>query len=69
MVTFEEKLKQLEAVVDQLNSGDIPLSQSVDLYKQGLTLTKELYAELKAVEQEVKVLTEENGALTEGVFS
>jgi exodeoxyribonuclease VII small subunit len=69
MTTFEEKLKSLETIVEQLSAGEIPLSKSVDLYKQGLTLTKELYGELKTVEQEVKQLTEENGTLTEGTFS
>ena len=59
MKTFEEKLKILEKIVEQLSAGEIPLSESVELYKQGLTATKELYGELKAVEQEVKVLTEE----------
>ena len=69
MTTFEEKVKQLEEIVEQLSAGDIPLSQSVELYKQGLTVTKELYGELKAVEQDVKQLTEENGTLTEGALS
>lgn len=62
MQTFEEKLKSLEKIVEQLSTGEIPLSQSVELYKQGLSSTKELYEELKTVEKEVKVLTEE-GAL------
>lgn len=69
MSLFEEKVKGLEAIVEQLSAGEASLSQSVELYKQGLTLTKELYGELKTVEQEIKQLTEENGGLTEGVFS
>lgn len=69
MSLFEEKVKGLETIVEQLSAGEASLSQSVELYKQGLTLTKELYGELKTVEQEIKQLTEENGSLTEGVFS
>jgi exodeoxyribonuclease VII small subunit len=69
MTTFEEKVKALEKIVESLSTGDISLSHSVELYKQGLTLTKELYGELKAVEKEVKLLTEDAGGLIEGSFA
>lgn len=69
MTTFEEKVKALEKIVESLSTGDISLSHSVELYKQGLTLTKELYGELKTVEKEVKLLTEDVDGLIEGSFA
>ena len=36
--TFEENLKKLEDIVDQLESGEIDLEKSVELYEKGMKL-------------------------------
>ena len=58
-MTFEKQLKELETLVDTLAAGELSLSDSIEQYKKGLQLTKELHEQLQAVEKEVKVLTEE----------
>ena len=37
-LTFEESLKQLENIVEQLESGEIDLEKSVKLYEEGMLL-------------------------------
>ena len=39
-LSFEESLKELENIVDQLESGDIDLEKSVKLYEKGMLLKK-----------------------------
>ena len=41
-LTFEESLKQLENIVEQLESGEIDLEKSVKLYEKGMLLKKKL---------------------------
>lgn len=35
--TFEEAIKELELIVNALQEGEVPLDQSLKLYKQGIT--------------------------------
>ena len=46
MAKFEEKLKQLESIVESLSSPDLPLEESLDLFEKGVKLVKELNEEL-----------------------
>lgn len=39
-LSFEEALKQLEAVVEKLNDKEISLEESVALYEEGQKLSK-----------------------------
>ena len=39
-LSFEENLKELEEIVEKLESGDIDLEKSVKLYEQGMILKK-----------------------------
>jgi exodeoxyribonuclease VII small subunit len=36
--TFEEALARLEAIVDQLDDGNLPLTKSLELFKEGTKL-------------------------------
>ena len=42
-LSFEESLKELENIVDQLESGDIDLEKSVELYEKGIKLKKKYF--------------------------
>lgn len=44
--TFEKNLERLQRIVDQLESGELPLEKGVTLYKEGLGLTKACRKEL-----------------------
>ena len=56
-LTFEEALAQLEQVVTQLDSGDVPLETSIELYARGAKLKEHCDAKLKAAEEKVAQIT------------
>lgn len=56
---FEDQLQRLEALVQQLESGELGLEQGVERYREGVDLLKGLNASLAAAEQKVDLLTEE----------
>ena len=58
---FEAALKELEQLVAQLESGDMPLEQLLGGYQRGAELLKFCRDRLEAVEGQVKVL--DQGAL------
>ena len=60
-VTFEASLEELEQLVAQLESGDMPLEQLLEGYQRGAELLKFCRDRLEAVEGQVKVL--DQGAL------
>ncbi|SDY29826.1 Exodeoxyribonuclease VII small subunit [Jannaschia faecimaris] len=56
-LSFEEALAQLEQVVTQLDSGDVPLEKSIELYERGAKLKDHCDAKLKAAEEKVAQIT------------
>ena len=53
-LSFEESLKKLEDIVEHLESGDIDLEKSVELYEKGMNLKKICEEKLKKVENQIK---------------
>ena len=56
-MTFEQAMKELEAVVGQLERGDVALDQSIALYERGAKLKARCEAELKRAEEKVAAIT------------
>ncbi len=52
-LTFEEALKRLEAIVQQLERGDVPLDQSIDLYAEGDRLRVQCQERLEAAQARI----------------
>lgn len=48
--SFEDNLKQLEEIVNKLESRDIPLEDAIEAYKKGLDLSKKCYEIFKVTE-------------------
>lgn len=64
MAKFEDSLKQLETIVNQLEKGDLPLEESMKLFEQGICLSTACKEELDAAEGKVQVLLKQrNGSL------
>ncbi|MCU0452273.1 MAG: exodeoxyribonuclease VII small subunit [Bacteroidetes bacterium] len=55
--TFEEALQRLEAIVDALEQGTVPLDRALELYQEGAVLTKECAERLKTAEQRIMKLS------------
>lgn len=62
-MTFEEKIKELEKVVNELESGEIDLDSSIEKYTSAMKLVKECDEKLKNVEEQVNKIVSENGTL------
>jgi exodeoxyribonuclease VII small subunit len=56
MATFEENVKQLETVVAQLERGDLPLDDSIQLFEEGMLLSSACKEQLEAAEGKVQIL-------------
>jgi exodeoxyribonuclease VII small subunit len=52
--SYEEKLEELEDILDRLDNAETPLDDLAKDVKRGAVLIKELDAKLKSVETEVQ---------------
>ena len=62
-VNFEKALKDLEKIVEDLESGDLSLEESLKSFEKGIKLTRQCHGELEKAELTVQKLVEENGEL------
>ncbi len=53
-LSFEEAMGQLEKIVDALDSGDVSLEKSIDIYEQGAALQRHCEDKLKQAEMRVQ---------------
>jgi exodeoxyribonuclease VII small subunit len=63
-MSFEEAMAALEAVVGQLERGDVALEQSIALYERGAALKAHCAARLKAAEEKVELIRAQEGRAT-----
>ncbi|KRN97487.1 exodeoxyribonuclease VII small subunit [Companilactobacillus kimchiensis] len=58
--TFEENLADLEEIVTNLESGNVPLEEAMEKFKKGVTLSKDLEKTLSDAEATVtKIMTKD----------
>ena len=61
-LTFEQALAALEEIVARLESGSVPLDESISLYEKGEELRKQCQARLDAAQQRIeKIVTDREG--------
>ena len=65
---FEQSLAELETLVQQMESGDMSLEESLKAFEQGIKLTRSCQKALTDAEQKVQKLLEQNGELTTEPF-
>lgn len=65
---FEKSLEKLEQLVERMEQGDLSLEDSLKTFEEGIKLTRECQQALAKAEQKVKMLIEENGAVSEAGF-
>ncbi len=61
-IKFEEALKRLEKIVEKLESGDVPLEESLSLYEEGITLFRHCSSKLEEAKKKVEILTKKGGS-------
>ncbi len=57
--SFEEMMKELESIVNQLDNDTISLEKSLELYQKGIALSKSCETTLKNAEKKVSQLMDE----------
>lgn len=58
---FEKSMRELEALVERLEQGDLPLEEALKQFERGIALTKSCQAALKAAEHKVEILLKASG--------
>lgn len=56
MTSFEDSLRKLETIVEQLEKGELPLEESLKLFEEGVGLSAVCKQELDAAEGKVQML-------------
>ncbi len=61
--SFEQAVQRLGEIVERLETGDLPLEESLALFEQGVRLSRDAQARLDAAEKRVEQLLgfDENG--------
>ena len=60
-VDFEAAMRDLEAIVERLERGDLPLEESLAAFERGVMLTRACQNALKEAEQKVEILLKKAG--------
>jgi len=60
-INLEKALADLEAIVDELESGDLPLEKAMKKFEEGIKLTRSCQTALKDAEQKVEILLKSAG--------
>lgn len=58
--SFEASLEALEQIVRDLEQGDLPLEKSLELFEQGIRLSRECQERLNQAERRIEVLLRDN---------
>jgi exodeoxyribonuclease VII small subunit len=65
---FEQAMAELEAVVERLEQGELPLDEALKHFERGVELTGSCQAALKAAEQKVEILLTKSGGTVVAEF-
>ncbi|CAN5494420.1 hypothetical protein BH10ACI2_BH10ACI2_13300 [soil metagenome] len=57
--SFESSLAELEQIVGKLESGDLPLEESLELFEKGIILSRECRTRLTNAERRIEILTKD----------
>lgn len=55
-MTFEQAYSELEATVQKLEAGDLPLAEALSLYQRGMALAQRCNLQLDNAELSIKAL-------------
>ena len=62
-IKFEDALQRLEQIVDQLETGDLPLEESLKVFEEGVALARRCGKYLEEAEKRIEVLTKDEAGL------
>ncbi|MCD8510115.1 MAG: exodeoxyribonuclease VII small subunit [Bacillus sp. (in: Bacteria)] len=62
-LTFEQAMKKLETVVERLEEGDVPLEEAINMFQEGMQLSKLCHDKLQKVDRQMTEVLTEDGEL------
>ncbi len=63
-IKFEKALKRLEEIVEKLEKGDLDLDKSLEIFEEGIKMSRICSQKLKEAEKKIEILTkDETGKL------
>ena len=65
---FEESMKKLESIVNELENGNLNLDESVEKFEEGMKIAKQCNTILEDSEKKITILLEKDGELKEEKF-
>ena len=68
-IDFEQSLAELEALVERLEHGDLPLDDALKSFERGVALTRQCQGALKAAQQKVEILLNNSSTADPEPFS
>jgi exodeoxyribonuclease VII small subunit len=63
-INFEESLQELEALVEEMEKGELSLEDSLKHFERGIELTRNCQHALQVAEQKVEKLISQDGNIT-----
>ena len=67
--SFEQSLKQLEQIVHEMESGELPLEQAIRKFEEGIELSKFCAQKLEETERKITLLMQAGGTVVEKPFA
>lgn len=67
--SFEESIKRLEEIVSTIENGNILLEDSIELFEEGMNLTKSCNDKLEAIENRINILIQDKGNIKKEKFN
>ena len=65
---FEESMKKLEEIVNELENGNLNLDESVKKFEEGMKIAKQCNTILEDAEKKITILLEKDGEFKEENF-
>ncbi len=62
-IKFEDALGRLEQIVDQLETGELPLETSLKVFEEGVALARRCAKYLEEAEKRIELLTKDEAGL------
>ena len=67
--TFEESLKRLETIVDEMENSQLDIDKAMKLFEEGIFLVKECSSRLNETKKKIEILVEKNGKIGKENFT
>jgi exodeoxyribonuclease VII small subunit len=67
--SFEKSIEQLEEIIQELETGDLPLEKAIKRFEEGIQLSKDCSRKLDETEKKISILLRDmDGAITAKPF-